>query len=728
MLEKFRKNIATIIFRNSMNLPLGKRFLRNGNERMFAGWNDVAMTDQDLYSGYGYAVIKKRANKVVEIAVDKVRTDSADDNKKIDHPYLTLIKESKNFSEHEFWRNISTYLDLEGVFFLMALRNKGETAGPVQEFKLLNPYNITRVFDRDGNLGGYTETKNGMQRVLSPSMIIPIKELNPFDENANFAMTDAAKEFQFTLKTSGDYTRHALKGAINAPGIVSTDVVLDDEKFKNFISRVSGHEKGEPIYGNGAGSIKWESMNPELSKAALKDTNEISREGLFAAAGVSKTFMGIEQSGTTRETARVQKDLFTESEALPRIDLVLDALNQDYKTNYPDEYAKSKVKMVVDNPVESDHDSDKTEVEVKQAILDLYQSLIDKGYTEELAAQYANGEIGLEKLGKPTNEPKPDPKLAPPPEKPTPPPADDTKGKKNEVVFDVEDAVRKIEEAIEGKIKIFEAHLTKNRMEDQGKVIKTQEATLQNAVINVEGQLVVAAVNRIPKLIKNDIESESDLLTKTDKKKAESELTEVLVGFYLVMFALTGPERMNQRISELGLKGEFVMSRSIKAEIEELSEKIAHSHVDTIASDIYKTARAEALKGKSQQEIISTLTTQYSTEMTKNRSKVIAKTETNRAFTLAQFEADKQFAEENDIVDRVFKKWRTNSANPCAFCESLAAEPAILLSENFRSMGDTIEAGGKSYKVDFTSLEAGNAHPNCSCDYEMIIESEKVKK
>ena len=38
-------------------------------------------------------------------------------------------------------------------------------------------------------------------------MIIEMAELNPFDEDKPFAMTDAAKDSQFTIKTADDYTR-----------------------------------------------------------------------------------------------------------------------------------------------------------------------------------------------------------------------------------------------------------------------------------------------------------------------------------------------------------------------------------------------------------------------------------------------------------------------------------------------------------------------------------------
>ena len=68
-----------------------------------------------------------------------------------------------------------------------------------------------------------------------------------------------------------------LRNNINAPGILSTDVILDEEEFKTFRVRLMNHKWGAYIC-NGGGAISWNSMQTELSKAALKDVNEINRE------------------------------------------------------------------------------------------------------------------------------------------------------------------------------------------------------------------------------------------------------------------------------------------------------------------------------------------------------------------------------------------------------------------------------------------------------------------
>ena len=134
-------------------------------------------------------------------------------------------------------------------------------------------------------------------------------------------------------------------------------------------------------------------MQTELSKAALKDVNEINRELLFAVSGVSKTIMGIEQSGTTRETSRVQKEMIIEYHLIPQIQLIVDALNLDYRRRYKDEYSKTKAMIVVDSPLSVDLDAKLKEVELADTKLTLYQSLINKDIPNDVAEQYVMGDL-----------------------------------------------------------------------------------------------------------------------------------------------------------------------------------------------------------------------------------------------------------------------------------------------------------------------------------------------
>lgn len=399
---------------------LASDFLRFGNRNnvMNQDWSQVEMSDKDMYTGYSYAAIKKRANRASALGKKFLYTEGTkaimqtakEKGEEIEHPYLQLIRKSKDFTTRKFWHDISTYLDLEGVYYLMAVRAVGQNAdgttkvGEVQKFQMLNPYFVSRIVrESDGTVGAYLESKNGLYREIPKEMIIEIRLLNPFDNDKAYSMTDAAKESQFTLKQAGDYARNSIKGNINAPGIISTDVILDDHLFDNFMSRIKNHGKGEPLFSNGAGGINWNAMQIDLDKAALDKINEIHRSVLFAVSGVSKTTLGIEESGTTRDTSQVQKDNFTEDAVMPQIEDIIDALNLDYRKWYP-EWDKNEYEIVLDNPLESDRESELKDIEIRENELNLRESLIAKGYEYEIAAKYAHGDISLEELGEPTLE------------------------------------------------------------------------------------------------------------------------------------------------------------------------------------------------------------------------------------------------------------------------------------------------------------------------------------
>ena len=405
---------------NSLSRTEANKFLRNGSGQkpLVSNWSDVKMSDEDMYTGYSYAAIVKRANRTSILGRRFIATDVSpkyaeaydgpDDD--LIHPYLKVINRSKDYSKKQFWYEISTYLDLEGVYYLGAIRNsrvnaKGQKiVGTIQKFVLINPYEMRKVVDANtGEIGGYVESHNGFYREWAPEQIIQIKMLNPFNKDEAFAMTDAAKESQFTLKQAGDYTRQTMNGNIASPGIVSTAVELDEMQFQNFKERVTNRVKGEPIFANGSGSLNWQDMQIDLDKAALDKVNEIQRSILFAVSGTSKTTLGIEESGTTRDTSTTQDENFTVDAIIPRVEDIADALNLDYRKWY-DEWEENEFEIIINDPLPRNTANELKETELRTKQIELANSLMGAGYEPDMAIAYATGEITLEQLGEPTLE------------------------------------------------------------------------------------------------------------------------------------------------------------------------------------------------------------------------------------------------------------------------------------------------------------------------------------
>lgn len=684
------------VSKNSMSLA--KEFFRYGGSRSVLppSWAEVQVADQDFYTGYLYAAIKRRANAAARLASEIIEIESKLDT--FEHPYWSAITASPYFSSYQFFSQVSTYLDLEGVYYLFLMRGSNDdmsVVGDIQFAKLLNPYTISRKLDSDMNVIAYEQNENGRVRLFPPYMILPFHQLSPFDWSKNYGMTDANRGPQFSLKTSQNFTNQTLSKAKNTPYIISTDEIVDEQVKENIIARIKGHDIGEPIFTNGGGALTVSSMPTNLKEAMLKDVNDGSRDELFSVAGLSKTMMGIEQSGTTRETAKIQKDLFIEMEILPILQLIVDTINLDYRKYYPTEFERSNGLIKVTNPTATDHDAEIKEVEVKQKKADILESLIENGYDEVDAAAYVEGKIPLDQLKK----------------------------KEQTLATGQQDqeTVKKHTHDICGDD--CQHHIVHS--------VSPGTASLQNAITQLESKIVFGMAHRlVSKMEKtNAIEGLEEfddfallnLITQKEERSYKKELAAILVAFYLLSIAGFGQSKADERESETGYSTTFDPStKAILDQVRQIATAVGASHVDTVVSDIYREAYNLVQSGGSQQEIISGLTSKYN-DITQTRARLIAQTEARRAQNMAQYTADQQMIAQNGLEGRVVKSWHTQSMNPCPFCTALESMGEIPFDEPWLDYGETITIGGKSFTASLESIEAGLLHPHCLCYYEIRV-------
>lgn len=394
------------------NSSIANEFLRFGSRpKMPLNVDDPVLTDEDMYSGYGYAIIERRANRAVILGTEFTYTKSTKkDGSSSEHPYLKLINDSLDFTAEDFWYEYSRYMDLEGVFYVLAIRGVSNTkqsngytkVGAVKSFEFLNPYQVKRVFNQEGQLGGYVENRDGMQREIPVEQMITVIKVNPVDRKKSFSLGDAASDAQFVLKQAADYSRKSIRNNINAPGIFTSDIIMEDHDFENFKERVKNHQQGEPLFGNGPAAIAYHDTSVDLNKSALSDVNKNNRDQLIAVGGTSNNQLGLDQSGTGRETASVQKDDFTENAVMPVIKKMIGALNLDYKRYYPEDFKNKGYEIALNNPLSSDNANALLEIQVNEGQLAFKNALVAAGYEEEIATQFVTGEIDLAALGMPT--------------------------------------------------------------------------------------------------------------------------------------------------------------------------------------------------------------------------------------------------------------------------------------------------------------------------------------
>lgn len=798
-------------------------FLKYGSRRMPSTWTTPEINDEDFYTGYGFAVVNKRANRSVVLgkkflyteAKEEIIDEANENGTSVIHPYLQLIRDSIDFSERDFWYDISTYLDLEGIYYLMAVRTvtQGGRVGNIQKFTLLNPYWVKPVINTKGELGGYAETNPVLgNRVIPKEMIIPISLLNPFNPNKPYSLADAARDSQFTLKQANDFARESIDGNLNAPGILSSAIELPDDQFDNFVSRIKNHGRGEPLFGNGAGTISWTDMQTDLDKAALDKINSINRDVLLAVSGLSKTGVGVEESGTGREVSRTQKDDFTENAVMPQIENIIDALNLDYRRFYADQYKKNHYIITLDNPLETNRDAEQADVDIRDSQFVLMQSLIDKGYARDIAAKYAKGKIDITDLGEPTevvDEPvaptdpaNPTPTEPVEPVEPPTPPAEPKSSLSDELqeyegypvpivqylgqlaeqikpfsedgssifTHEIDPKTVRIQtvEDNEGMIwgvaengYVLLGHFNDNadraailatlnkRYKNQPVAVKKKHShhhddiaeVVKNAVFDKQAtidsntsdlqQSAAAAEQKLYEWYLDEINAGKTNPHPTDLEQFINSLTLPFAVYFTVMFPIYASYRVSKTAEELGIKDDvpvIAMTDDVKQRIDQFARKEATSHINTINTDLQNAIAVISARSSSPEEF-RVLFNQAFAQIQARRSIAIANNAAARIFNISQYEADLQFLTRAGLVSQAYKVLFSLSGDPCRFCASLIAATnasPIPFTSNFANLGDTLEADGKSMKLDFENIIAGNVHPNCRCAYRLIVKDDVV--
>lgn len=762
------RNIVSSFTKNSAERGLSDpyEFFRNGPRRMPATWSMAEISDKDFYTGYGFAVVNKRANRSVVLgkrylftdAKESVIADANEKGERIVHPYLDLIRDSTDFSERDFWYHISTYLDLEGVYYLMAVRavSPSGRVGHIQKFSMLNPYNVRAVTNPRGEIGGYIERRNGLQREIPKEMIIPIRLFNPFDPDKPYSLADAARDAQFTMKQANDFAREAIDGNLNSPGILSSSIELPEDQFDNFVERVKYHGRGEPLFGNGSGALSWIDMQTDLDKAALDKINSISRDALLAVSGLSKTGVGVEESGTGREVSRTQKDDFTENAVMPQVENIIDALNLDYRKCYVDEYKKTKYNISLDNPLETDRDAERADVEIRREQFALMQEALNAGYSYEVASKYARGVLNITDLGMPKEETPEEPETPEDtpedPEEPEETPEETPEEPKEQsstaykgypipvlqylVGYEVESSTEEgsvihstHELDINSPVRISEIKETENKLiaeidgstyielgkisanTDKPAVLAKLNKRYRNQLVAIknkldEAEILQEAVERAEDNLFNEYLKDSP-----DASRHIQELSLAFTVYYTALFPTYAAERARQTAKELDRPVRRVeLTDRVRQSIQNFSFREAESHINTILMDLENAKVSEKPLEQAFEEIKA------------RRAPAIAENAAARVLSFSRYEADLQVLAHEGLLDKAYKELHSLTGEPCEFCKALIAKGPIPFVDNFVDKGTTISVDGKSMDFDYEDISAGNVHPNCNCAYRLVIE------
>jgi len=306
---------------------------------------------------------------------------------------------------------------------------------------------------------------------------------------------------------------------------------------------------------------------------------------------------------------------------------------------------------------------------------------------------------------------------------------------------------------------------------DQQRQIDLATEQFKQSVVRVDNQILAQYIQAI----QNGSYAEAEaILNNAISSQQVQTLMFALLTIGTILLPIYARQRIQNLLVQFGLHTVFAQTPSSKQALQEQASKGAESHVHTIAKDLknglddaieeelptvragmeerfpqlkgkdqkdylddvrvnaemYKYARQLVLSGASRDTVIKKLQEKFS-DVSKRRAEVIAGNESNRVFTLSQFEADEQFLAQNKLTDKAYKRLVSNTGHPEAICKAIIdathARP-IPFKQDFLPLNKEfkVKVDGKMYKFTptYENLRSGHIHVNCHCRYELLIKRE----
>lgn len=760
--------------------PLSSDYFNRGGWKAQTNFQkEKDQNNQSLYNGYLFSALELRRNSFAEFAEENIITKTERETISDPyHPYLKLIEESQTSTEYEFWQDLITDWDMKGEFFIFLLRRvvykKDENGkniishiGKPTAIEILDANKMSTLRNSLGEVVGYEEWLDSThKRVFAPEQIIHIWNKNPFNKKSPYSIFDAAKDYQFTLNKGTDFTQAALANNSNTPGIISTDQILNDSEYDNLVSRINNHEPGRVIVTDGAGKLAYTAISQQLDGTALSGVTDVSRQVIFAVTGTSKTMLGIEESGTTRETARIQYNKFIQRTITPIVKRVVSALNFDYRHYYPEAYESTKIEMTIKD--DSDPVSTKEAYSVQKLLFDSVLEMTYSGYTSASAERFMNGEIPFTELELDGEDAAAIDEQALGTDQiksVTPPPIGEFESEKEEEEDQPEDNQETKIQFPKAKPLSLQEVMDQMNMTDETNLSanchhhdESLEDWIDNTLLKDHkvdnsteyGQLVSSKLKGAYKNMVKDLRSldlemidaselvTNDLTLKDIRSgKVVREMKEKLINIILkymrnIMSTISAERKaLDKEDWELTGNVNVLGEKEVNEEMYQTAELIAESHVATIYNDLLKNTEREKKKADKKKIALTAAILNLALQRTMRRSlrqrvPVLAENVFLRSIGLGTFWTDLLLVRQNGLTGVAFKVLRTNYADPCDHCRELLNKP-VPLTENFADVGSYIGGGDNPLLVNMFPVRSNLVHVNCRCQYQLII-SNRAKK
>lgn len=610
---------------------IANEFLRRGNlKARNRVRQDKDYDEEATLRGYLYAALECRRNAFAEYAEQNIVCDDKQDSR-IAHPYLNLIENSKVEDEYDFWSGLISDYDMHGVAYMFVLRRvvygerdkygnrKIEHIGLPVSIERVSASKMEAIKDSSGKIVAYKQRIDSNHiRELFADQVIRICNWNPLEPDQFLSIFDACKDYQYTINKGSEFAQAALINNINTPGIIGTENQLTDQEYDNLVSRLNGHEAGKVIVTDGVSKLNYTPMNQELDKAALPTLTEMNRQTIFAVTGTSKTILGIEESGVTRETAKVQNNKFTQRTIKPLVKKFVSAMNFDYRLHYPEAYKSTNAQLTLRNASEPLEDIDR--YNANKMFFDDVQYIVGSGFRADDAEKFMNGELDYtemrdaeidemqdetdqkaeeeaDKKSQDGNQGSGTAKKAEPAES-----ADDTKN--GLTAQELETVV--LENEVTGEHnhtdsddyldKVLVNYYVEGELSDYGKLLKSQTEKAKNDLLKGIRSAQLEAIQMANSKLTVNAFEQDDISSEDERNTIFEKIFNLFKRYWMFMIPLIGKERIKEDKENLKdqinveVEVNLLGTADVNDYIKKTSENAAKSHTHTIFSDILKAA------------------------------------------------------------------------------------------------------------------------------------------
>lgn len=683
-----------------------------GGSDLFGLWKTgrkmSAAKAMNLNTGWVYACVRAIAEGLASIQIQLFKVDKKGNYTEIfDHEILDLLnKPNKHMTGYEVKYQTGAHLELAGnaYWFLDGVDDENDVPTAIIP---LSPKYITVIPGEtsDQMVKGYKYTIGATVTIYQPYQILVIKNPDPNNPLEGIGTVQASEQWIESDNYATEVNKKYFENGARLSGLLTTEQDLAPETMEylseSFRAMYSGVSNAYKV-GMLPNGVEYEEMGHNPKEMDFANMQNVLRDKILAAFRVPKTILGVAESETNRATAETAKYVFAERTLKPKMQLIVEYLNEFFVPRFGDDLILGFVDPVPEN---------REQLIAEMAAALGSQPSISVNEARERYFSYAPINNGDNVMTSFSQVPlgKPEKSISELIEKGTTIRKHYRAAKKEKISTDI---VEKTMETVRGILKDI-PETTKNITELTDEQYAPVYKAFYNRVSPYEKKVKGAIEEINADQIKDVLKKLPDVVKSKDTKGLKLFDLEEWIGLTVSLVKPIMQDLFEKEAKEayklIGLKPEDVLTPGVIRAIDKSIGLMAESYNQTTLDLLNEKITQGLQEGLSLSEVKDLVSEVY--EFSDDvRAEMVAKTEVFRIGNNATREA----WEQSGVVQSL--KWYTAEDElVCEWCGPMNGK-VVGIDENFLDKGDTLTGSeGKPLDIDYTDITGGSLHPNCRC-------------